>query len=167
MLGLGLSLFLSLSGVSVFESSPDCRHQPALMGAYISGTNLIELCEANVHGADPDLEKVLRHEMVHAIQENFDWTESVIPEPWLTWLVRWTMDDREVMNVLLYDPMETDQEFEARLLANLPNWVVGGLLWVSETRHRAVHDGVKLTRPRQVLPMDAIFWRDPYALVRR
>ena len=56
-------MFHSLSGVSVVESSPDCRHQPALMGAYISGTNLIELCEANVHGADPDLEKVLRHEL--------------------------------------------------------------------------------------------------------
>ena len=39
---------------------------------YITGTNLIELCHANVHRADQDLERVLRHEMVHAIQENFD-----------------------------------------------------------------------------------------------
>ena len=77
------------------------------------------------------------------------------------------LDDREVINDLLHDPIKSDQEFETRFLANRPNWVIGGLLWVSETRHRAVHDGVNLTRPRQVLPMDAIFWRDPYALVRR
>ena len=70
--------------------------------------------------------------MVHAIQENFDLDESVIPEPLLSWLVRWTMDDREVMAGLLYDEKETDQEFEARLMANLPNWVVGSFLWISE-----------------------------------
>ena len=57
---------------------------------YFSGTNLIELCPANVHRADQDLELMLRREMVHAIQENFDWKQPVIPEPWLTWLVRWT-----------------------------------------------------------------------------
>ena len=59
-----------MSGVSVVDS--DCRDQPGLIGGYITGTNLIELCHANVNRADQDLERVLRHEMVHAIQENFD-----------------------------------------------------------------------------------------------
>ena len=77
------------------------------------------------------------------------------------------MDDREVMTVLLYDEHETDQEFEARLLANLPNWVVGSLLWISEHRHRAVHDGLKLPHPLDVLPVEAILWRDQYAVARR
>ena len=167
MWGLGLSVFLALSGVSVVESPRDCRDQPGLMGGYITGTNLIELCHANVHRADQDLERVLRHEMVHAIQENFDLRKSLIPEPLLTWLVRWTMDDREVMTVLLYDEHETDQEFEARLLANPPNWVVGSLLWISEHRHRAVHDGLKLPHPLDVLPVEAILWRDQYAVARR
>lgn len=58
--------------------------------------------------------------MVLAIQENFDWQESVIPEPWLTWFVRWTTDDREVMNVLRDDPMGTDQEFEPGFLPTCP-----------------------------------------------
>ena len=84
MVKFGLSVFLALSGVSVVDSPRDCQDQPSLMGGYISGTNLIELCESNVHRADQDLERVLRHEMVHAIQENFDLRESVIPEPLLT-----------------------------------------------------------------------------------
>lgn len=77
------------------------------------------------------------------------------------------MDDREVMIVLLYDEHETDQEFEARLLANLPNWVVGSLLWISEHRHRAVHAGLQLPQPWEVLPVEAILWSDQYALARR
>ena len=167
MLDIGLSIFLVLSGISVVESPQDCRDQPGLMGGYISGTNLIELCHANVQRARQDMERVLRHEMVHAIQENFDLTESLIPEPFLTWLVRWTMDDREAMTVLLYDEHETDQEFEARLLANLPNWAIGSLLWISEHRHRHVHDGLQLAHPLELLPIDALLWRDPYALASR
>lgn len=93
---LGLSLFHSPSGVIVVKRSPDCRHQSALMGAHLSATPLIELCQAH-----------------------------------------------------------------------LPSWVIGGLLWVSETPHRSTHDGVKLTHPSGVLPMDAIFWRDRYAIDRR
>ena len=108
MWDLGLSVFLALSGLSVVDSPSDCRDQPGLMGGCIRGTNLIELCEGIVKRADQDLERVLRQEMVHAIQENFDLDESVIPEPLLTWLVRWTMDDREVMTELLYDEHETD-----------------------------------------------------------
>ena len=94
MWDLGLSVFLALSGVSVVESPRDCLEQRGLMGGYVTGTNLIELCEGNVLRAEQDLERVLRHEMVHAIQENFDLREALIPEPLLTWLVRWTMDDR-------------------------------------------------------------------------
>ena len=120
----------------VVESPRDCSDQSGLNGAYISGTNLIELCGGNVQRADQDLARVLSEEMVHAIQENFDLEESLIPEPLLTWLIRWTMDDREVMTVLLYDRKETDQEFEARLLDNLPNWALGSLLWISEHRQR-------------------------------
>ena len=59
MWDLGLSVFLALSGVSVVDSPRDCRDQPGLMGGYITGTNLIELCHANVHRADQDLERVL------------------------------------------------------------------------------------------------------------
>ena len=114
--------------------------------------NLIELCEGNVQRADQDLERVLRHEMVHAIQENSGLQEPLIPEPLLIWLVRWAMDDREVMTLLLYDEKETHQEFEARLLDNLPNWAVGSLL----CRHRAVHYGLKLPQPWDVLPLEVI-----------
>ena len=60
MWDLGLSVFLALSGVSVVDRPLDYRNQPALMVGYISGTNLIELCEGNVQRAEQDLERVLR-----------------------------------------------------------------------------------------------------------
>ena len=163
----GVSVFLLLFGVSVVDSLLDCRNQPALMGGHISRTNLIELCEGNIQRVEQDLERVLCHEMVHAIQENFDLEQSLIPEPLLSLLVRWTMDAREVMTVLLYDEHETDQEFEARLLVNLPNWAVGSLLWISEHRHRAVHGGLKLSQPWDALPVEALLWRVQYAMARR
>ena len=77
------------------------------------------------------------------------------------------MDDRKVIRRLLYDEKETDQEFEARLLANLPNWAVGSLLWISDHRHRAVCDGLKIPQLWDVLPLEAIFWRDRYTVARR
>ncbi len=58
--------------------------------------------------------------------------------------------------VLLYDEKETDQEFEARFMANLPNWAVGSLLLISDHRHRVVHDGLKLPQLWDVLPEEAI-----------
>ena len=99
--------------------------------------------------------------MVHAMQEKFDLEVLLIPEPLLTWLVRWTMDDRELMTVLLYDKKKMDQEFEARLLANLPNWAVGSLLWISEHLHRAVYDGLKLPQPGDVLPVEGSIRHGP------
>ena len=56
---------------------------------------------------------------------------------------------------------------DARLLANLPNWAIGSLLWISEHRHRHVHDGLPLAHPLELLPIDALLWRDPYALASR
>ena len=144
MWDLGLSVFLALSGVSVIDNPRDCRDQPGLMGGYISGTNLIELCHANVHRADQDLERVLRHEMVHAIQENFDLRESLIPEPLLTWLVRWTMDDREVMAVIsVYPSDEINSELEARLVSRLlPNEAIGGMLLAARVIQQAPQQGL-------------------------
>lgn len=163
MVDLSLSLVLALSGLSVVESPQECDSNRALMGSYISHTNLIELCRSNVARNSQCVQQVLRHEMVHAIQENLQLKTAVIPEPLLSWMVRGLLSDSETMTVLLYDKHDTDQEFEARVLSRLPNWLIGSLLWASEYHDRAVRGGIPLPPPWQVLPVQALFWADPYA----
>ena len=66
------------------------------MGSYISHTNLIELCRSNVARNSQCVQQVLRHEMVHAIQENLQLKTAVIPEPLLSWMVRGLLSDSEI-----------------------------------------------------------------------
>ena len=160
---VALSIFLVLSGVTVVEGGRECQNDQSLMGEYISHTNLIELCQSNAARAGHDLQHVLRHEMVHAVQENLNLTRAAIPEPLLTWLVRGYLTDSEVMTVLvMYDEKDIDQEFEARLLALLPNWLIGSLLWTSEQHQRIVSGQRMLAAPWEILPVQAIAWDYPY-----
>ena len=163
MVDLSLSVVLALSGLSVVESPRECRSNHALMGGYISQTNLIELCRTNVARNSQSLAVVMRHEMVHAIQENLQLQAPLIPEPLLTWLVRGMLSDEEAMAVLLYDEYDKDLEFEARVLSRLPNWLIGSVLWASEYHARKSGDGLPLPPPWEVLPFQALFWPDPYA----
>ena len=163
MVDLSLSVVLALSGLSVVESPQECRSNHALMGGYISQTNLIELCRSNVARNSQSLAVVMRHEMVHAIQENLQLQAPLIPEPLLTWLVRGMLSDEEAMAVLLYDEYDKDLEFEARVLSRLPNWLIGSVLWASEYHDRSRGDGLPLPPPWEVLPFQALFWPDPYA----
>lgn len=163
MVDISLSVVLALSGLSVVESPEECRSNHALMGGYISQTNLIELCRSNVARNSESLAVVMRHEMVHAIQENLKLEAPLIPEPLLTWLVRGMLSNEEAMAVLLYDEYDKDLEFEARVLSRLPNWLIGGMLWASEYHDRQVGDGLPLPPPWEVLPFQALFWPDAYA----
>ena len=167
MIRLGLSLFLAVSGYGIIETPVDCSVNSGLLGAFVSGTNLIEICTANVERSDRSLEVVLRHEMIHAIQENFEAKNSLIPEPLLTWFVVNTLDSGEVMTVLLYEKRERSQEFEARIVSRLPDWLIGSALWVSEYRYRLANNQLSLEMPWEILPPGALFWSDHSALVAR
>ena len=52
MIHLGLSLFLAISGHGIIQSPPDCSVTSGLLGGFISGTNLIEICSDNVKAFD-------------------------------------------------------------------------------------------------------------------
>ncbi|NDD44355.1 MAG: hypothetical protein EBZ24_02655 [Synechococcaceae bacterium WB9_4xB_025] len=167
LIHLGLSLFLAISGHGIIQPHPDCSVTSGLLGGFISGTNLIEICSDNVKASDQDFELVLRHEMIHAIQENLELEESLIPEPFLTWIVLKTLAPDEVMTVLLYEMSERSQEFEARIGSRLPNWLIGSALWVSEYRYRMANNQLALEMPWEILPPGSLFWSDHYALVTR
>lgn len=112
---------LKLSDVEVVRRS-DC--EPNHMGYYEDSK--VYLCDNNIKDEDT----VLRHELVHHIQQNFN-NATLVPEPFLTGAVRLLEEDGKVMYVLLeYD--NTTEEFEARVLDNLPNNVISGLLIYSE-----------------------------------
>ena len=162
MLDIGLSVILLAGGVSVISDTDDCASNAHLLGSYVSGTRVIELCQRNAESKHQDVGKIIRHEMVHMIQNNLGRTTSLIPDAIMTPMVRWLMDDREVMTVLLYEEEDIDQEFEARLLSNLPNWSLGAALWLSE-RHRAIKAGtVTPEHPWKTVPLQALFWDCPY-----
>ena len=91
----------------------------------------------------------------------------MIPEPLLTWLVRWTMDDREVMAVLLYDETSWTGNLRPDSCNGLPNWSRSTpLLWIGDTGI-VPRWSSSFLQPWEVLPVEAIFWRDQYALARR
>jgi len=127
-----LAAALSFSGVRVIENREACSYEPDLMGEYVLDSRTISLCTENAIEKGYTREHVLKHEAVHAIHHNLGWqTETFIPEPALTWLVRAFMSDGEVMNVLLNYPGETDQEFDARMMSYLPSDVIALLLVIS------------------------------------
>ena len=162
MVDIGLSVILLVGGVSVISDTDDCARNAHLLGTYISGTRVIELCQRNAENKNQDVGKIIRHEIVHLIQNNLGRTTSLIPDAVMTPMVRWLMDDREVMTVLLYEEEDIDQEFEARLLSNLPNWSLGAALWLSE-RYRAIQTGtITPDYPWEMLPLQAVFWDCPF-----
>lgn len=128
-----LSFFLWLSGVNVVQDREACSYEPNLQGEYILDSKTIGVCNDNIKAKNRfDVNHTIRHEMVHAIHHNLGMEKGTfIPEPQLTWLVRGMMDDKETMSVLLYYPGETDQEFEARILAYVPDIIIGPSLYLS------------------------------------
>lgn len=127
-----LAAALSFSGVRVIENREACSYEPDLMGEYVLDSRTISLCTENLIEKGHTREHVLKHEAIHAVHHNLGWTEETfIKEPLLTWLVRETMDDGEVMGVLLNYPGEASQEYDARLLSYLPSDFIAFLVFIT------------------------------------
>lgn len=127
-----LSLALSVTGVRVVENREACSYEPDLMGEYILDSRAISICVDNAIKVGNDPHDVLKHEAIHAIHHNLEWEENTfINEPLLTFLVRYFMDDRETLGVLLNYEGSTDQEFEARLLTHLPTPIIALLIVIT------------------------------------
>jgi len=122
-----------MSGFTVTTTDKSCNNKYNL-GAYNIFQDSIVLCEDNIKESSYTVNQIMRHEMIHAIQENFGYEdEAIIPDPLLTHMAREVVPPGEAMYIILnYPENQVDLEFEARILQNLPNWIVGPLLFVSE-----------------------------------
>jgi len=131
---LVLSAAMWVSGIEYIENPLLCK-QPQnafLLGAYDPKIDTLYICEDNINHSDQTKETITKHELVHAIQDKIgafeDESIRLIPEPWLTRIVRQTMEDGETLAILLNYKGNTDHEFEARILQNLPADIIAFLL---------------------------------------
>ena len=116
-----LSLLMWIGGVTLVNNSQDCFNDKNLMGEYLVGKNTIVLCEDNIAESRQSMERVLRHEYIHYIYDRDQRQTPILGEDNLNKLVR-EMDSSEVMFVLLSEDEESvNEEFEARILSDLPS----------------------------------------------
>ena len=126
-----LLLLASLLGVDTVHGGDWCRSQPAGVGSYDPDRSEINLCVDRIRSNQRGIGEVARHELFHAVQHHFGRAgRSFLNDDQITSLVRWFMEDGEVMAVLmLYPSEEINSELEARLVSRLlPNEVIGGAL---------------------------------------
>jgi len=135
VLCLSLPVFTGLQPtLPVFKDTAECVQQEYLMGQ--TDHEVITICPDNIREAGYTEQMVIRHEMVHVIHHNFGWVndETIIPEPYITDLVREHMPFDEVLLVVTSEGYDNyvNQELEARLLSKLPTPVIMTMHWVSQ-----------------------------------
>ena len=120
-----LSFCLSLTPITIESIGSDCFYNQKLMGQYEAKTETITLCENNISLLKYSKEEIVKHELIHYIHHKHQ-VESLIPEPFLTWLVRENIPSNQVMYVILNEhDYSVNEEFSARLLQKLPSWIIG------------------------------------------
>jgi hypothetical protein len=122
-------------GTKFTEGTEECSQIEGYLGHFEEETNTIALCPDNIEQSRYTRSDVVRHELLHRVQQNLRGA-TLIPEPFLTYLVRHYLTDGQAFAVALnYD--DTDSEFEARVLQHLPASVISGLLIYSQLYHAA------------------------------
>lgn len=93
-----------------------CDLQPRLLGGWEAAAADLFLCPDAIEREGADLEVVLRHELIHVIQDRVP--GPLIPEPLLTVLARDRVPSGEAMLVLVGEK-DSQREFECRVLTEL------------------------------------------------
>ena len=103
-------------GVAVSMGDEHCDLQPRLLGGWEAAAANVFLCPDAIEreGADPEV--VLRHELIHVIQDRVP--GPLIPEPLLTVLTRDRVPSGEALLVLVGEE-DSQREFECRVLTEL------------------------------------------------
>jgi len=114
---------LQFMGVSVLPGGSGCLASPLNMGEYNVVQNTLTVCVENAKKEDVKVDRIVRHEMVHAIHQRYRLgLRTLTPEPLFTTLVRDNLPSEEVLMVLQgYDRALANQELEARLLEKVMN----------------------------------------------
>ncbi len=86
------------AGLSVTHSDPRCAENPMLMGGWNREQTVVFLCAASIQAQGMDQEEILRHELIHVIQDLHQ--GALLPEPLFSILARETIPSGEVMMVI-------------------------------------------------------------------
>ena len=124
-----LVFLASFAGVTTVNGGDGCEATAHYLGSFDPDRQRVSLCSDAAMQGQRSLGEVARHEFFHAIQHRFGYGgQGFLPDAWLTPLVRYGMDDREVMTVLsLYPEDEVNGELEARLASRIiPNALIAG-----------------------------------------
>lgn len=127
-----LTFFIGHSNVKIISDREACSYEPQLLGEFVVDSKTISLCDENIKESDYTRNEILKHELIHAIHHNFGMEESTFfPDFLLTQIVRNNMSSGEALAILLHYDGYINQEFEARMMQNLPDFMIGILLYTS------------------------------------
>jgi len=135
------------AGLAVTHSDPRCAENPSLLGGWHREQAVVFLCASNIQAQGMDQEEILRHELIHVIQDLQH--GSLLPEPLLSILSREYIPSGEAM-VVLTSGNDANREFECRVLTRiLSTPVVAQWLREAAVTHREV-----LATPMALAPMN-------------
>jgi len=104
------------AGLTVTHSDPRCAQNPMLMGGWIREQAVVFLCASSIQAQGMAQEEILRHELIHVIQDLHQ--GALLPEPLLSILARETIPSGEVM-VVIASGDDANRELECRLLTRM------------------------------------------------
>ena len=116
-----------LGGLELNSSAPFCHANQHSLGGFLHKHDAVVLCQENLATSTTPLLSVVKHELVHVVQDRLGrGGVGLLPDPLLTPLVRQLLPDREVMAVLmLYPTDQVNGELEARLASRyLPSELI-------------------------------------------
>ena len=104
------------AGLTVTHSDPRCAENPMLMGGWHREQAVVFLCASRIKAQRMDQEEILRHELIHVIQDLQQ--GSLLPEPLLSILSREYIPSGEAL-VVIASGEDASRELECRLLTRM------------------------------------------------
>ena len=104
------------AGLTLNYSDPRCAQNPMLMGGWHREQAVVFLCTSSIKAQGLDQEEILRHELIHVIQDLQQ--GSLLPEPLLSILSREYIPSGEAL-VVIASGEDASRELECRLLTRM------------------------------------------------
>ena len=141
-----LSAAAALAGLTVATGHPRCVDNPQLLGGWERTQATVFLCSEAIAKLGQSPEEVLKHELIHVIQERYP--AALLPEPLLSILSRSFIPSEDALAIITGDDDSTN-EFECRVLSKmLSNEVVAQ--WLHEVT--IAQPSMPRPRPQGIAP---------------
>ena len=129
-----LSAALAFTGVPLNINPPQCSNE-VLLGEYDPKAKQMSVCTDNIKHHGYNINTVVRHEAIHAIQDNLgmEGNETLLGPKLITFIAREFFTPAEAFTVI-YNYEEDEPEFEARIFQNTPDVLVAYALIISSLR---------------------------------